>query len=162
MSQHTLTLNVNGEDIEATVPARRLLSDFLRDDLGLTGTKRGCETGICGACSVLIDGQVVKSCLSLAVQARGKAITTIEGIAQGEQLHPVQASFMQCGGLQCGYCTPGMVMATCSMLKDNPRPTVDDIRHGLGGNLCRCTGYAQIVESVLHAANQMAETSHGN
>lgn len=158
MSQHTITLTVNGETIEATVPARRLLSDFLRDDLALPGTKRGCETGICGACSVLVDGQVVKSCLSLAVQARGKAITTIEGLSQGEQLHPVQESFMRCGGLQCGYCTPGMVMATCSMLKDNPRPTADEVRHGLNGNLCRCTGYAQIVESVLDAAEKM----HGN
>lgn len=155
MSQYTISLTVNGETIEATVPARRLLSDFLRDDLALPGTKRGCETGICGACSVLVDGKVVKSCLSLAVQARGKTITTIEGLSQGEELHPVQESFMRCGGLQCGYCTPGMVMATCSMLKDNPRPTADEVRHGLNGNLCRCTGYAQIVESVLHASEKM-------
>lgn len=162
MSTHTLSLTVNGEALEATVPARRLLADFLRDDLGLPGTKRGCETGICGACSVLVDGKVVKSCLSLAVQARGKAITTIEGLSPGDTLHPVQASFMQCGGLQCGYCTPGMVMATCSMLTDNPRPTADDVRHGLGGNLCRCTGYAQIVESVLHAAEKTEEKFHGN
>lgn len=158
MSQHTISLTVNGETVQATVPARRLLSDFLRDDLALPGTKRGCETGICGACSVLVDGKVVKSCLSLAVQARGKAITTIEGLSHGDALHPVQASFMQCGGLQCGYCTPGMVMATCSMLKDNPRPTADEVRHGLNGNLCRCTGYAQIVESVLDASEKM----HGN
>ena len=158
MSQHTISLTVNGEAVEANVPARRLLSDFLRDDLALPGTKRGCETGICGACSVLVDGKVVKSCLSLAVQARGKTITTIEGLSCGDALHPVQASFMQCGGLQCGYCTPGMVMATCSMLKDNPRPTVDEVRHGLNGNLCRCTGYAQIVASVLDASEKM----HGN
>ena len=158
MSQHTVSLTVNGEAIEATVPARRLLSDFLRDELALLGTKRGCETGVCGACSVLVDGKVVKSCLSLAVQARGKTITTIEGLSQGEKPHPVQASFMQCGGLQCGYCTPGMVMAACSMLNDNPRPTADEVRHGLNGNLCRCTGYAQIVESVLDASEKM----HGN
>ena len=162
MSQHTISLTVNGEAVEATVPARRLLSDFLRDDLALPGTKRGCETGICGACSVLVDGKVVKSCLSLAVQARGKTITTIEGLSQGSSpdaaLHPVQERFMRCGGLQCGYCTPGMVMATCSMLKDNPRPTVDEVRHGLNGNLCRCTGYAQIVASVLDASEKM----HGN
>lgn len=158
MSQHTITLTVNGEATTATVPACRLLSDFLRDDLALPGTKRGCETGICGACSVLVDGKVVKSCLSLAVQARGKSITTIEGLSAGEELHPVQESFMRCGGLQCGYCTPGMVMATCSMLNDNPRPTADDVRHGLNGNLCRCTGYAQIVESVLDASEKM----HGN
>lgn len=162
MSQHTISLTVNGEAIEARVPARRLLSDFLRDDLVLPGTKRGCETGICGACSVLVDGQVVKSCLSLAVQARGKSITTIEGLSSGEQLHPVQESFVRCGGLQCGYCTPGMVMAACSMLKDNPRPTADEVRHGLNGNLCRCTGYAQIVESILDAAEKASEKTHGN
>jgi carbon-monoxide dehydrogenase small subunit len=158
MSQHTIRLTVNGEATEASVPARRLLADFLRDDLALAGTKRGCETGICGACSVLVDGKVVKSCLSLAVQANGKSVTTIEGLAQGEKLHPLQESFVRCGGLQCGYCTPGMVMAACSMLQDNPRPTADEVRHGLNGNLCRCTGYAQIVESVLDAAEKM----HGN
>ncbi len=155
MSQHTITLTLNGETIERTVPARRLLSDFLRDDLALTGTKRGCETGVCGACSVHVDGKVVKSCLSLAVQANGRHITTIEGLAQGEELHPVQEAFVQCGGLQCGYCTPGMVMAACALLKDQPRPSVDEVRHGLNGNLCRCTGYAQIVESVLHASEKM-------
>ena len=158
MSQHTIHLTVNGESVEAHVPSRRLLADFLRDDLALTGTKRGCETGVCGACSVLIDGKVVKSCLSLAVQAQGKSITTIEGLSQGEQLHPVQESFVQCGGLQCGYCTPGMVMAACSLLKQQPHPTADEVRHGLNGNLCRCTGYTQIVESVLHAAEKL----HGN
>lgn len=155
MSQHTITLTINGETIERTVPARRLLSDFLRDDLALTGTKRGCETGVCGACSVHMDGQVVKSCLSLAVQADGRHITTIEGLSTGEALHPVQEAFVRCGGLQCGYCTPGMVMAACSLLRDQPRPSVDEVRHGLNGNLCRCTGYAQIVESVLHASEKM-------
>ena len=155
MSEHTIQLNVNGEPVEARVPARRLLCDFLRDDLALPGTKRGCETGICGACSVLVEGRVVKSCLSLAVQARGKAVTTIEGLSRGESLHPVQESFVRCGGLQCGYCTPGMVMATCSLLGDNPQPTVDDIRHGLNGNLCRCTGYAQIIDSVRDAADKL-------
>jgi carbon-monoxide dehydrogenase small subunit len=155
MSQHTITLTINGETIERTVPARRLLSDFLRDDLALTGTKRGCETGVCGACSVHMDGQVVKSCLSLAVQADGRRIITIEGLSTGEALHPVQEAFVQCGGLQCGYCTPGMVMAACSLLRDQPRPSVDEVRHGLNGNLCRCTGYAQIVESVLHASEKM-------
>lgn len=155
MSQHTLTLTVNGEAVEAAVPARRLLCDLLRDDLALPGTKRGCETGICGACSVLVDGRVVKSCLSLAVQAQGKSVTTVEGLSQGETLHPLQESFMQCGGLQCGYCTPGMLMAACAMLKDNPAPTADEVRHGLNGNLCRCTGYTQIVESILNAAEKM-------
>ena len=155
MSQHTLALTVNGDATEVTVPARRLLADLLRDDLGLTGTKRGCETGVCGACSVLVDGRIVKSCLSLAVQAQGCSITTIEGLAQDGQLHPLQESFMQCGGLQCGYCTPGFIMTACAMLADNPAPTVDEVRHGLGGNLCRCTGYTQIVESILNAAEKM-------
>jgi carbon-monoxide dehydrogenase small subunit len=163
MSTHRIECTVNGEAQSAEVPARRLLSDFLRDDLYLTGTKRGCETGICGACSVLLDGEVVKSCLMLAVQANGRAITTIEGVARGEELHPLQQSFMQCGGLQCGYCTPGMIMASCDLLKNNPNPGSDEVRHGLAGNLCRCTGYAQIVESVLRASEVMAEEmNHGN
>src|SRR5690606_3669202 len=124
----------------------------------LTGTKRGCETGVCGACSVLVDGEVVKSCLSLAVQANGKTITTIEGLSDGETLHPLQEAFMECGGLQCGYCTPGMIMASCSILKKHPQPTVEQVQEGLNGNLCRCTGYTQIVESVMVAAEKM----HGN
>jgi len=140
------------------VPARRLLSDFLRDDLHLTGTKRGCETGTCGACSVLIDGRLVKSCLSLAVQAKGRNIQTVEGLQSGDRLHPLQESFMNCGGLQCGYCTPGFLMAACALLEQHPRPTEAQIREGLSGNLCRCTGYTQIVESV----QQAAETMHGN
>ncbi len=159
MSTHLIECTVNGEAQSVEVPSRRLLSDFLRDDLHLTGTKRGCETGICGACSILLDGEVVKSCLMLAVQVQGRAITTIEGLSQGEELHPLQKNFMQCGGLQCGYCTPGMIMASCDLLKNNPQPSTDDVRHGLSGNLCRCTGYTQIVESVLHAAKEM---NHGN
>ena len=159
MSTHLIECTVNGEAHSVEVPSRRLLSDFLRDDLHLTGTKRGCETGICGACSILLDGEVVKSCLMLAVQVQGRAITTIEGLSQGEELHPLQKNFMQCGGLQCGYCTPGMIMASCDLLKNNPQPSTDDVRHGLSGNLCRCTGYTQIVESVLHAAKEM---NHGN
>jgi len=158
MSKHSITLVVNGERQEAEVPARRLLSDFLRDDLHLTGTKRGCETGVCGACSVLIDGEVVKSCLSLAVHAQGCEIMTVEGLAQGERLHPLQDAFMRCGGLQCGYCTPGFLMASCALLAQNPKPTEHEVRQGLAGNLCRCTGYSQIVESVLDAAEKL----HGN
>ncbi|SEA14379.1 (2Fe-2S)-binding protein [Variovorax sp. YR216] len=158
MSQHRIECTVNGEAQSVEVPARRLLSDFLRDDLHLTGTKRGCETGICGACSVLVDGEVVKSCLKLAVQVQGCEITTVEGLSNGDQLHPLQESFMQCGGLQCGYCTPGFLMTSCAMLKNNPQPTADEVRHGLNGNLCRCTGYTQIVESILTAAEKM----HGN
>ena len=155
MSQHRIECTVNGEAQSVEVPARRLLSDFLRDDLHLTGTKRGCETGICGACSVLVDGEVVKSCLKLAVQVQGRAITTVEGLASGDELHPLQESFMQCGGLQCGYCTPGFLMTSCAMLENNPQPTADEVRHGLNGNLCRCTGYTQIVESILTAAEKM-------
>ncbi len=158
MSQHRIECTVNGEAQSVDVPARRLLSDFLRDDLHLTGTKRGCETGICGACSVLVDGEVVKSCLKLAVQVQGCEITTVEGLANGDHVHPLQESFMQCGGLQCGYCTPGFLMTSCAMLKNNPQPTADEVRHGLNGNLCRCTGYTQIVESILTAAEKM----HGN
>lgn len=155
MSKHLIGVTVNDERHNVEVPARRMLSDFLRDDLHLTGTKRGCETGTCGACSVIVDGEVVKSCLSLAVQANGCTITTVEGLSQGGTLHPLQESFMQCGGLQCGYCTPGFLMASCAMLAKNPNPTVDEVRHGLNGNLCRCTGYTQIVESVLTAAEKM-------
>ncbi len=158
MSTHPLFLHVNGQPVQSEVPARRLLSDFLRDDLHLTGTKRGCETGTCGACSVLLDGRLVKSCLSLAVQAKGCSIQTVEGLQSGDRLHPLQESFMNCGGLQCGYCTPGFLMAACALLDQHPRPTEAQIREGLSGNLCRCTGYTQIVESVQQAAEQM----HGN
>jgi carbon-monoxide dehydrogenase small subunit len=155
MSKHHIELEVNGQKVEAEVPARRMLSDFLRDDLHLTGTKRGCETGTCGACSVLLDGQLVKSCLSLAVQAKGCQVRTVEGLAQGDQLHPLQESFTQCGGLQCGYCTPGFLMAACALLEKNSRPSEEEIRSALSGNLCRCTGYTQIVESVQDAARKM-------
>ena len=158
MSVHRIECTVNGEAHRVDIPARRLLADFLRDDLHLTGTKRGCETGVCGACSVLLDGEVVKSCLMLAVQVNGRELTTIEGLARGDALHPLQDSFMRCGGLQCGYCTPGFILASCDLLKNNPQPSADEVRHGLNGNLCRCTGYTQIVESVLHAvetANQV-------
>lgn len=159
MSSHRIECTVNGEAQSVEVPASRMLSDFLRDDLHLTGTKRGCETGVCGACSVLLDGEVVKSCLLLAVQVNGREITTVEGLAQGDELHPLQKSFMECGGLQCGYCTPGMIMASCDLLRNSPTPSIDEVRRGLSGNLCRCTGYTQIVESIMHAAEEM---NHGN
>jgi carbon-monoxide dehydrogenase small subunit len=159
MSSHRIECTVNGEACSLEVPASRMLSDFLRDDLYLTGTKRGCETGVCGACSVLLDGEVVKSCLLLAVQVNGREITTVEGLAQGDELHPLQKSFMECGGLQCGYCTPGMIMASCDLLKNSPTPSIEEVRRGLSGNLCRCTGYTQIVESIMHAAEEM---NHGN
>jgi len=155
MSQHALHLTVNGEPVDTTVPARRMLSDFLRDDLNLTGTKRGCETGTCGACTVLVDGRAVKSCLSLAVQAHGTSVTTVEGLSKGTDLHPVQQAFLSCGGLQCGYCTPGFMMTSVALLKENPKPTPAQIRSFLNGHLCRCTGYSQIVESVMQAAEHM-------
>ncbi|MDT4822847.1 (2Fe-2S)-binding protein [Cupriavidus oxalaticus] len=155
MNKVSIELTVNGEEHQVEVPARRLLSDLLRDDLNLTGTKRGCETGICGACSVLVDGEVVKSCLMLAVQARGRHVMTVEGLAADGQLHPLQQCFMDNGGLQCGYCTPGFLMASCALLANHPNPTEDEVRHGLNGNLCRCTGYVGIVESVLSAAEKM-------
>jgi carbon-monoxide dehydrogenase small subunit len=155
MSRHNLSLQVNGQTVSADVPSRRLLCDFLRDDLHLTGTKRGCETGTCGACSVLIDGRLVKSCLSLAVQAEGCSIKTVEGLSSGDRLHPVQESFMNCGGLQCGYCTPGFLMASCALLEQHPQPSQAQIREALSGNLCRCTGYTQIIESVQQAAEKM-------
>ncbi|MDF3884280.1 (2Fe-2S)-binding protein [Cupriavidus basilensis] len=155
MQKINIELTVNGEAHSVDVPARRLLSDLLRDDLNLTGTKRGCETGICGACSVLVDGEVVKSCLMLAVQVRGRDVTTVEGLSAGGELHPLQQSFMECGGLQCGYCTPGFLMTSCALLAHNPNPTEEEVRAGLNGNLCRCTGYVGIVESILCAAEKM-------
>ena len=158
MSRHSIQLTVNGEAVSREVPGRRLLADFLRDDLHLTGTKRGCETGTCGACTVLKDGVAIKSCLSLAVQCQGAALTTVEGLAEGDTLHPVQESFMNCGGLQCGYCTPGLIMSTVALLKKVSQPTEAQVRTSLNGHLCRCTGYSQIVESVLAASGKI----HGN
>lgn len=152
MKKHSVSLTVNGQVREAEVPTGRLLSDLLRDDLFLTGTKRGCETGTCGACSVIKDGVIVKSCLSLAVQAKGSEITTIEGLAKDGELHPVQEAFMNHGGLQCGYCTPGMIMTACAFLKENPSPTREEVRNGLSGNLCRCTGYVGIVDAIMASA----------
>lgn len=155
MSKHMITVTVNGDPLTAEVRSKRLLSDFLRDDLHLTGTKRGCETGVCGACSVLVDGRVVKSCLSLAVQTDGCSITTVEGLGSKAALHPLQTAFMEHGGLQCGYCTPGFLMAASALLAQNPSPTEEEVREGLDGNLCRCTGYQGIVESVLAAAEKI-------
>jgi carbon-monoxide dehydrogenase small subunit len=156
MKKHTIELTVNGEAQEVEAPARRLLADLLRDDLNLTGTKRGCETAICGACTVLVDGKAVKSCLALAVQARGRSVTTIEGLrGKDGELHPLQQAFMEHGGLQCGYCTPGFIMMACELLARMPNPTEEDVRAALNGNLCRCTGYVGIVESVLAAAEKM-------
>ena len=147
-----ITLSVNGEQRSGDVEPRRLLVHHLRDDVGLTGTNVGCDTSSCGACTVLVNGESVKSCTMLAVQADGMEITTIEGLAHGATLHPVQAAFQEHHGLQCGYCTPGMVMAAVSLLDENPDPSEQDVREGIEGNLCRCTGYHNIVKSVLAAA----------
>ena len=155
---YALSLSVNGQPVQADVPARRVLADFLRDDLHLTGTKRGCETGVCGACTIIVNGRALKSCLSLAVQHNGAEVHTVESLADGATLHPLQASFERCGGLQCGYCTPGMLMSACALLKRTPKPSADQVRTGLSGNLCRCTGYTQIVEAVIDAS----EATHGN
>ena len=153
MSDVTVDLTVNGVARNATVPARTLLVHFLRENLLLTGTHVGCDTTQCGACTVALDGVAVKSCTVLAAQAAGHEVTTIEGISgPGSALSPVQQAFWRHHGLQCGYCTPGMVMAVRQLLADNPDPTEDDVRHGLSGNICRCTGYQNIVAAVLDAA----------
>jgi len=148
-----ITVTVNGVTHEAEVEERELLVYFLREGLGLTGTNVGCDTSSCGTCTIHLDGESVKSCTLLAVQADGAEITTIEGLATNGELHPMQAAFQEHHGLQCGYCTPGMIMAATSLLKENPSPSEDDIRHGLEGNLCRCTGYHNIVKAVAAVAN---------
>ena len=149
-----ITVTVNGQLHAGDVEPRQLLVHFLRDTLGLTGTHVGCDTSNCGACTVHLNGDAVKSCTMLAVQADGAEITTIEGLAKDGELHPMQAAFSKNHGLQCGYCTPGMIMAGVDLLNRNPNPTEEEVRHGLEGNLCRCTGYHNIVKSVLHAAGQ--------
>ena len=149
-----ITINVNGVDHTSEVEPRLLLVHYLRDVLGLTGTHVGCETSICGACTVLLDGQAVKSCTMFAVQADGSNVTTIEALAANGNLHPVQEGFWECHGLQCGYCTPGMIIASTQIIDRNPNPSREEIRHGLEGNLCRCTGYQHIVEAVEYAAKK--------
>jgi carbon-monoxide dehydrogenase small subunit len=150
-----ISVMVNGVKHEAGVEPRTLLVYFLRENLGLTGTHVGCDTSQCGACTIHLNGRAVKSCTLLAVQANGAEITTIEGLARGGALHPVQEGFREKHGLQCGYCTPGMIMTAAYLLQTNPNPTEDQIKHGLEGNLCRCTGYVNIVESIKWAAERM-------
>ena len=152
--KQAISINVNGVDHASEVEPRVLLVHFLRDVLALTGTHVGCETSICGACTVLLDGQAVKSCTMFAVQADGTNVTTIEGLATNGQLHPVQEGFWECHGLQCGFCTPGMIMTSTQIIDRNPNPSREQIRHGLEGNLCRCTGYQHIVEAVEYAAKK--------
>jgi aerobic-type carbon monoxide dehydrogenase small subunit (CoxS/CutS family) len=155
MTTHAIQLLVNGRVRQAQVPARQLLSDCLRHTLGLPGTHVGCEHGVCGACTVVMDGQAVRSCLTFAVQADSCAITTIEGLADGEKLHPLQEAFWEEHGLQCGFCTPGMLMAAHELLSKNPNPSDDDIREAISGNLCRCTGYTYIINAVRSAAAKL-------
>jgi aerobic carbon-monoxide dehydrogenase small subunit len=150
-----ISIRVNGVEQTREVEPRLLLVHFLRDMAGLTGTHIGCETSICGACTVMLNDTAVKSCTVLAVQADGADVLTIEGLAQGEKLHPIQEAFWECHGLQCGFCTPGMILTTHQLLMRNPQPSEDEIRHALDGNLCRCTGYQHIVDAVQYAAKTM-------
>jgi carbon-monoxide dehydrogenase small subunit len=156
LEEALVVITVNGERREHRVDVRRTLADFIREDVGLTGTHLGCEHGICGACTVNVEGETVRSCLMLAVQADGKAVKTIEGMPdEPGELHPIQQAFWDHHGLQCGFCTPGMVIATEDFLKRNPNPTREEVREGMAGNLCRCTGYQNIVDSIMAAAERL-------
>jgi carbon-monoxide dehydrogenase small subunit len=155
MAKHHITATVNGDPVEFLCETEDTLLDVLRDQLGLTGTKEGCATGDCGACSVTVDGRLVCSCLMLGVETRGKSIATIEGMARGEELHPLQRKFLEHAALQCGICTPGFLVAAKSLLEKSPNPTETEVRYWLAGNLCRCTGYDKIVRAVLDAAAEM-------
>ncbi len=161
MSEHKVTVTINGEKQTREVSARTLLVHFIREELGLTGTHIGCDTTSCGACTVSLDGRAVKSCTVFAVQADGSAVETVEGLAKGAQLHPLQEGFWEKHGLQCGFCTPGMMMSARAFLKDHPSPTDDQIRQGISGNLCRCTGYNKIVEAIQFAATKLRAESKG-
>ena len=152
----TVALTVNGKAAKANVDPRTLLLHLLRENLGLTGTHQGCDTAQCGACTVLVNGESMKSCSMLAVQAQGAKVTTVEGLAQGDKLHPLQQAFMDCHGLQCGFCTPGMLMTSACLLSKNPKPSDAEVQHALEGNLCRCTGYVKIVAAVQQAATQLS------
>lgn len=158
---HDITLTVNGNEHEVTVESNRLLVHTLRNDLGYTGTNIGCETSLCGACTVHVDGNAVKSCTMLTVQADGKEIRTVEGLVDGTTLHPIQESFKQEHGLQCGYCTPGMLMTSLDLLEDNSDPNREEIRHALEGNLCRCTGYQNIVDAVERGSSDYETAADG-
>ena len=157
MAQHQINLTINGQAVEALVDARLLLVHFLRERQNLTGAHIGCETSHCGACTVDLNGQSVKSCTVFAVQADGGEVLTVEGLAKGGELHPLQEGFMQQHGLQCGFCTPGMLMRSYRLLQENPNPSDEEIRSGISGNLCRCTGYQNIVKAVRYAADKLIE-----
>lgn len=153
--KHQLSLTINDEPYEVLVEPYCSLLDMLRDQLQLTGTKKGCDEGDCGACTVLIDGKTVTACMMLALDARDRDVTTIEGLMQGRTLHPVQDAFVQQGGVQCGFCTPGLIMSAVGLLLENPAPTAEEVRFAIGGNLCRCTGYTKVVQAILTAADSM-------
>jgi carbon-monoxide dehydrogenase small subunit len=157
MAQHDIRVEINGTERHAQVESRLLLVHLLREALGMTGTHIGCDTTHCGACTVLLDGEPVKSCTVLAVQADGRRVTTVEGLETGGKLHPVQEGFWQEHGLQCGYCTPGMMLTSAALLENNPDPSEAEIRHAISGNLCRCTGYVNIIKSVQYAAAKLRE-----
>ena len=159
MSRHHIVVTVNGRKREAEVDSRMLLVHFIRETLGLTGTHIGCDTSNCGACAIVLDGKAVKSCTILAVQADGKELLTVEWLAKDGILHPVQEGFLEKHGLQCGFCTPGMLMTSYWLLQKNPDPTVEEIQRGISGNLCRCTGYVKIVEAVQYAAQKMKQNN---
>jgi aerobic-type carbon monoxide dehydrogenase small subunit (CoxS/CutS family) len=152
-----LELDINGEPVECACHPNKTLLEVLREDLGLTGTKHGCEMGHCGACTVLIDGEPILSCLALAVEAQGHEVRTVEGLADGPRLHPVQQAFAECGAAQCGYCTPGFLMTGAALVERSDAPGEDEIREAIAGNLCRCTGYTKIVEAIALAASRMHE-----
>jgi aerobic carbon-monoxide dehydrogenase small subunit len=156
---HAITVTVNGEEHSLEVESRLLLAHFLREKLGLTGTHVGCDTTSCGACTVLVDGVPIKSCTHFAVQVDGREVRTVEGLAQGGELHPIQQGFHEEHGLQCGFCTPGMMLVSAALLEENPDPSEEEIRWALSGNICRCTGYQNIVKSVQWAAKKMKEES---
>lgn len=159
MKKRAICVTVNGREYRAEVEARKLLVDFLRDDLGLTGTHVGCEHGVCGACTILWDGEPVRSCISFAVQADGAKLETVEGLAQSDaQLHPIQQAFWESHALQCGFCTPGFLLTVKALLRENPRPEEQEIREWISGNLCRCTGYQNIVAAVQRAAERLASS----
>ncbi len=155
MSKHTVNIEINGSTVSREVDSRMLLIQFLREELQMTGTNIGCDTSSCGACTILMDGRSIKSCTLFTVQANGKSLTTIEGLEKNGKLHPLQEGFHEEHGLQCGFCTPGMIMRAIEILEKNPRPTEEEIRWGISGNLCRCTGYVNIVKSIQHAAEKM-------
>jgi len=154
MAKHTITLIINGETEELLVPSNMTLLHLLRDQMGITGTKNGCEAGECGACTVLVDGEPVNSCLSLAVELDGREITTIEGLSNNGKLTPLQQAFVDLNAVQCGYCTPGMLLAATALLRRNPKPTEEDIQKAMVGNLCRCTGYQRIIDAIMEASRQ--------